>query len=115
MARNKDILVDLTSMDVLHSFFLPNVRIKQDAVPGLMIPVWFDAKLSTREYQLEQVALKPTDLDDVAEFMTALRDKKNPLTKLIADNISPEARTIIGGFSAKVNLSQANLPQSLLA
>ena len=39
-----DILVDLKSQDVLHSFFLPNLRIKQDAVPGSKIPVWFRAK-----------------------------------------------------------------------
>jgi cytochrome c oxidase subunit II len=39
-----DILVDLKSMDVLHSFFLPNLRIKQDAVPGSKIPVWFRAQ-----------------------------------------------------------------------
>jgi cytochrome c oxidase subunit 2 len=38
-----DILVNLKSMDVLHSFFLPNLRIKQDAVPGSKIPVWFRA------------------------------------------------------------------------
>ena len=41
---DEDILVQLKSMDVLHSFFLPNVRIKQDAVPGMKIPVWFKAR-----------------------------------------------------------------------
>ena len=41
---NEDVLVDLKSMDVLHSFFLPHVRVKQDAVPGMKIPVWFRAK-----------------------------------------------------------------------
>jgi cytochrome c oxidase subunit 2 len=35
-------LIYLKSDDVLHSFFLPHMRIKQDAVPGLTIPVWFD-------------------------------------------------------------------------
>jgi len=35
-------LVILKSMDVLHSFFLPNLRVKQDAVPGSAIPVWFE-------------------------------------------------------------------------
>src|SRR5580704_1369847 len=30
---NEEILIDLKSADVLHSFFLPNVRVKQDAVP----------------------------------------------------------------------------------
>ena len=33
----------LHTQDVLHSFFLPQLRIKQDAVPGLTIPVWFDS------------------------------------------------------------------------
>lgn len=34
--------VYLKSRDVLHSFFLPNMRLKQDAVPGKeFIPVWF--------------------------------------------------------------------------
>jgi cytochrome c oxidase subunit 2 len=31
----------LRSMDVIHSFYLPNFRFKQDAVPGLTIPFWF--------------------------------------------------------------------------
>jgi cytochrome c oxidase subunit 2 len=33
--------VNITSKDVVHSFGLPNFRVKQDAVPGLMTPVWF--------------------------------------------------------------------------
>jgi cytochrome c oxidase subunit II len=33
----------LKSRDVLHSFFVPNFRLKQDAVPGMEIPVWFQA------------------------------------------------------------------------
>jgi cytochrome c oxidase subunit II len=40
---DEEILVDLKSMDVLHDFFLPHMRIKQDAVPGMKIPVWFRA------------------------------------------------------------------------
>jgi cytochrome c oxidase subunit 2 len=41
--KNKQVLIYLKSQDVLHSFFLPHLRIKQDAVPGITIPVWFDA------------------------------------------------------------------------
>jgi cytochrome c oxidase subunit 2 len=40
--KDKPALIHLKSADVLHSFFLPQLRIKQDAVPGLTIPVWFD-------------------------------------------------------------------------
>ncbi|MFN0053279.1 MAG: cytochrome c oxidase subunit II [Planctomycetales bacterium] len=39
----RPVLIKLRSEDVLHSFFLPHLRIKQDAVPGLVIPVWFQA------------------------------------------------------------------------
>lgn len=34
-------LVRLSSKDVIHSFGLYEMRVKQDAVPGLEIPVWF--------------------------------------------------------------------------
>jgi cytochrome c oxidase subunit 2 len=35
--------VVLKSKDVIHSFFLPNFRLKQDAVPGRTIEGWFEA------------------------------------------------------------------------
>jgi cytochrome c oxidase subunit II len=39
----KVVRIDLTSKDVIHSFFVPNLRLKQDAVPGRLIHVWFEA------------------------------------------------------------------------
>jgi len=41
--QDEPTVIHLKSADVLHSFFLPSLRIKQDAVPGLTIPVWFDS------------------------------------------------------------------------
>ncbi len=35
--------IRLRSTDVIHSFFLPHFRLKQDAVPGLTIEVWVEA------------------------------------------------------------------------
>lgn len=40
---NEEIVVAIKSQDVLHSFFLPNLRIKQDVVPGMKQYVWFQA------------------------------------------------------------------------
>jgi cytochrome c oxidase subunit 2 len=34
-------VVHLSTMDVIHSFNLPHLRVKQDALPGKLIPVWF--------------------------------------------------------------------------
>lgn len=39
----QNVLIYLRSMDVQHSFFVPALRIKQDAVPGTVIPIWFMA------------------------------------------------------------------------
>lgn len=37
-------LIYLTSKDVIHSFSLPTMRVKQDAIPGQVIPVYFTPK-----------------------------------------------------------------------
>lgn len=38
---NRSVIVQLTSKDVIHSFFLPNLRIKQDAIPGMVTSIYF--------------------------------------------------------------------------
>lgn len=40
---NSVIHLDIKSLDVLHSVFIPNVRLKQDALPGRTITRWFEA------------------------------------------------------------------------
>lgn len=40
---NKDVKLILGSEDVIHSFYVPSFRIKQDAVPGRYTALWFNA------------------------------------------------------------------------
>lgn len=40
----RPVIIHLASVDVVHSFSLPNFRVKQDAVPGSINPLWFQAK-----------------------------------------------------------------------
>lgn len=40
---NRPVRLKMTSTDVLHSFFIPNFRVKQDVVPGMYSSVWFEA------------------------------------------------------------------------
>jgi cytochrome c oxidase subunit 2 len=42
---NRPVKLVMTSEDVLHDFFIPNFRIKQDVVPGMYTSVWFEAKV----------------------------------------------------------------------
>ena len=37
----KPVLIFLSSKDVVHSLGLPQMRVKQDAIPGIVQPVWF--------------------------------------------------------------------------
>ena len=38
---NRPVIIQLSSKDVIHSFGVPAMRVKQDATPGLVTPVWF--------------------------------------------------------------------------
>jgi len=38
---DRPVIVYLSSKDVIHSFALPQMRVKQDAIPGIVQPVWF--------------------------------------------------------------------------
>tara|TARA_B100002049_G_scaffold229501_1_gene205302 strand:- start:236 stop:982 length:747 start_codon:yes stop_codon:yes gene_type:complete len=40
------VLVHLSTQDVIHSFGISSMRVKQDAIPGQEIPVWFEPTMT---------------------------------------------------------------------
>ena len=48
---DKVVHIRLLSDDVIHSFFIPNLRLKQDILPGREIIVWFEA-MKTGRYEI---------------------------------------------------------------
>ncbi len=48
---SQPVMVHLRTQDVQHAFFAPKLRVKQDAVPGLVIPIWFEIE-KAGEYEL---------------------------------------------------------------
>ena len=52
----RPVRVQIRSMDVIHSFFLPNFRVKQDAMPGMTISTWFVPKELTPPDQPLEIA-----------------------------------------------------------
>jgi cytochrome c oxidase subunit II len=72
--HQENINVKLTSKDVIHSLFIPVLRVKQDAVPGWVGNVWFDCDHKTLtgpdgKYAWENPG-KPDD-DEVIEIACA--------------------------------------------
>lgn len=49
----KPIVCRLSSKDVIHCFWIPVLRVKQDVVPGMLIPIHFEAKdIGKGEYDI---------------------------------------------------------------
>jgi len=48
---HQKVALRLGAEDVLHSFFVPVLRLKQDCIPGRQIPAWFEAT-ETGEYEI---------------------------------------------------------------
>ena len=46
---DKPAVIHLTSKDVIHSFNLPHMRVKQDVIPGMSIPLWFVPTITTEQ------------------------------------------------------------------
>ena len=60
----KSVVVHLSSKDVIHSFNVPEMRIKQDAVPGIDIPVWWVPTITSA--QMRQQTGKPEFVYEIA-------------------------------------------------
>lgn len=73
--KDRDIVVRLTSKDVIHSFAVPMLRVKQDVIPGMEIPVWFKAVKTNDEVRdaLIRTVELPQDAEDIPEFATEQR------------------------------------------
>lgn len=91
---NTRVTIQLRSLDVLHSFFLPNLRLKQDTVPGLTVTQWFQAtktsETARRELlerlESERAQLGPRVERDLEEAVRSrLKAEKRPVSDLPAE------------------------------
>ena len=47
---NKQTIIYLSSKDVIHSFSLPEMRVKQDAIPGMSTPIFFTPTMTSDDF-----------------------------------------------------------------
>jgi cytochrome c oxidase subunit 2 len=88
----KPVRLIMTSEDVLHSFFIPNMRVKSDVVPGMYTSIWFEAKIPGKhqifctEYCGASHSLMLSDLYVLDEQQwQAWKNGKEPDVKAIQD------------------------------
>lgn len=52
--KGKPVLLKIRARDVLHSVFIPHMRLKMDAMPGMPTQFWFVANKTTEEMRVEE-------------------------------------------------------------
>lgn len=76
---NRDVVVEGTSKDVIHSFFLPTLRVKQDLIPGMRFPIWARATKTSAQFQRESTEIYALDGElfrRIANTLVAMEDVK---------------------------------------
>ena len=91
---DKPVLIYLTSKDVIHSFFLPEFRVKQDAIPGQKVAIFFTPQMTTKEFlenfnnndetfNLWEWIADPENLDwSTLDFTPAIEDENGKLEEI---------------------------------
>jgi heme/copper-type cytochrome/quinol oxidase subunit 2 len=68
----KPVIIHLSSKDVIHSLNLPLFRVKQDAIPGQSIRVWFTPTVTTADIQRTMARKYPVPAGKVPDELAAL-------------------------------------------
>lgn len=76
--KGRPVEINLTSKDVLHDFFLPNFRVKLDAVPGMRGLIYFTPTQSSAEFEAK--SRREFTLDELAKTIGA---KGSPDYKIV--------------------------------
>jgi cytochrome c oxidase subunit 2 len=75
--KGRSIEVNIGSRDVIHDFYLPNFRVKLDAVPGMRGKIYLTATASCREKQDPPKAYNLTALEKVVGDLNKQRREAN--------------------------------------
>jgi cytochrome c oxidase subunit 2 len=70
--KGHTLLLQLSTIDVIHSFNIPHMRVKQDALPGKVIPVWFTPTRANTRYDVKEKVWK-----DAIDVETGREDRSN--------------------------------------
>ena len=85
---HKPVIVEITSKDVIHSFNIPVLRVKQDTIPGQRIPIWFEA---TQPGHFELACAQLCGLGHYRMRADVLIDTPEDYAKWEAENTPPPA------------------------
>jgi cytochrome c oxidase subunit 2 len=94
MQVNRPIIVRLSSKDVIHSFGLPYMRVKQDAIPGMVVPIHFTPIKTSGEETWEIACAQLCGLGHYR-----MRGQYHVLTKEAMDQWMAEQEPLVASLS----------------
>lgn len=94
--QDANIVFDLEARDVLHSFWVPSLRLKQDAVPGRTIRGWFNA---TRAGEFEIACAEICGTGHTAMRATLIVHSSNDYEEWLKDPSAFRAKLVSGDQS----------------
>lgn len=100
LPTGRDIFVRLTSKDVIHSFAIPTMRVKQDAIPGMEIPIWFKVK--------EEATTERLKADMIQEYSTAGADWYRLRHHVACDDYRDKSGQVILAKGANLGLTHGD-------
>ena len=86
---NRPVVIELTSKDVIHSFGVPAMRVKQDAMPGVRVPISF---VPTVQGEFEIVCSQLCGLAHHRMRGTIKVESDEEYAKFLADQAKSQAR-----------------------
>lgn len=94
VAVNRPVRLVMTSQDVIHGFFIPAFRLKQDVLPGRYVTLWFDPdKIGAyRLYCSQFCGTEHAEMDGLVSVMAA-----GDFQKWLADNATGGTLAATGG------------------
>ena len=109
---DRPVSILMRSKDVIHSFWVPALRIKQDAVPGMNVRIHFTAK-QVGKYEMTCVELCGSLHYNMKTFMLVLpQEEYNELTAMEEGNFKDRTNELMKRY--KVNSSELD-PQAAAA
>jgi cytochrome c oxidase subunit 2 len=98
---NRAVSMKLRSKDVIHDLFIPALRIKQDAVPGMNVSMHFTATQAGR-YEIACAELCGSLHYNMKTFMLALKeDDFNQLTAMSEDKFKERVNQLMQEYEPK--------------
>ncbi len=117
---NKPVIIHVGTKDVIHSFALQQMRVKQDTIPGADIPIWFKPEMTSdqvRETMVKTLRLSdqlPADYVAMAEYKakddSVIVKKLDPLTDDVVAKLKESGLSeVLGSPATPMEISCAQL------